>query len=295
MKTIASQSNMKVDTLAKHVLFCTIRITNNKKNGKVEVGTGFLFNASESPLDPAGTAVPLLVSNKHVFADAAVLRLDFLLANADNSGPELGQVHGQLNVGPAATDVIGHPDPKVDVAVKPLGDSIQLILDEKQKPYLPMLNWGHIPSDATVENLDVLEELVFIGYPNGWADPVHHTPIMRNAITATPVAIPFGGEPTFLLDGSVFGGSSGSPVFILDRGSWTGHEGLMLGDRIHLVGVVGSTLVRNSQVPLQAAAAPFIQLSQELNLGVAYSYKAITATINHFLSTQGLATGTGTS
>jgi hypothetical protein len=158
-----------------------------------------------------------------------------------------------------------------------------------------MLNWGQLPSDATVENFDALEELVFVGYPNGHADPVHHTPIMRNAITATPLALPFGGEPTFLLDGSVFGGSSGSPVFILNWGSWTGHEGLMLGNRIHLVGIVGSTLVRDSDIPVQVATAPFIKLSKELNLGVAYSSKAIAETINHFLTIQGLPTGAGTS
>jgi hypothetical protein len=94
--TTTSHGSIKVDTLAKQVLFCTIRITNRKKSGKVEIGTGFLFNALDTPLDPAGRSVPLLVSNEHVFADAAVLRLDFLLANVDGSGPELGQVARDL-------------------------------------------------------------------------------------------------------------------------------------------------------------------------------------------------------
>jgi hypothetical protein len=140
--TTTSHGSIKVDTLAKQVLFCTIRITNHKKSGKVEIGTGFLFNASDTPLDPAGRSVPLLVSNKHVFADAAVLRLDFLLANVDGSGPELGQVHTQLNVGPAADDVVGHPDPTVDVAVKPLGNSILEIQAQNERPYLTHAELG---------------------------------------------------------------------------------------------------------------------------------------------------------
>ena len=37
------------------------------------------------------------------------------------------------------------------------------------------------------------------------------------------------------------------------------------------------------------------RVSKELNLGVAYSSKAITETINYFLSSHGLPTGAGTS
>jgi hypothetical protein len=242
-------------------------------------------------LDDDAVAIPLLISNKHVLMDAAQLRLDFLLAKPDNSEPQLGMVHHHVCVGDSATDVYGHPDPVVDVAVKPLADSIITMIDIKQRPFLATLNWWHLPTANTVEKLDALEELVFVGYPNGWADPVHHTPIMRNAITATPIALPFGGEPTFLLDGSVFSGSSGSPVFILNWGTWTGPEGLMLGDRIHLVGVVGKTLIRESDLPLQVATAPFVKLSQEINLGVAYSYRAIIETVNHYLDAVGMPKG----
>lgn len=283
---------MKVDTLAKHVLFSTVRVTKTDSKGNVSVGTGFLFNAEQSQ-DPNVESIPLLVSNKHVLMGAATLRLDFLVRNADNSGPELGEVHPHVCFGPAVTDVFGHPDAEVDVAVKPLATSIIQMMHTKKLPYLVMLNWSHLPSDQTAEKLDALEELVFVGYPNGWADPAHHTPIMRTAITATPLVIPFAGKPTFLLDGSVFGGSSGSPVFILNRGIFAGHEGVMLGDRIHLVGIVAQTLVRESDIPVQVATTPFVRVSKELNLGVAYSYKAIIETLNLYLSSHDLPTGTG--
>lgn len=79
---------MKADTLAKQILFSTVRITNALLGAQgTSVGTGFLFNAAPSTADPI---IPLLITNKHVVDSAAELRLDFLVENADSSGPELG-------------------------------------------------------------------------------------------------------------------------------------------------------------------------------------------------------------
>ena len=100
----------------------------------------------------------------------------------------------------------------------------------------------------------------------------------------------FEGEPTFLVDGSVFSGSSGSPVFILNRGSWTGPQGLVLGDRILLVGIISDTGLRNTDIPVQVAKKPFVRISEELDLGSAFSAEAIAETVNHALTVSGLPT-----
>jgi hypothetical protein len=229
---------MEVDTLAKQLLFSTVRITNTELNGDVSTGTAFAFNGGTS-LDSDET-VALLVSNKHVIGGAAQIDFDFLARNADNTGPDLSKAPRRHSVsGAEAANVIGHPDPEVDIAVMPLTNLI-LAMDESERPFLKMLNWWHLPSESTLAQLDVIEELTFVGYPDGRMDDVHGTPIVRQAITATPVMLPFDGEPTFLIDGSVFAGSSGSPVFILNRGSWTGRDGLVLGNRIILVPKVAS-------------------------------------------------------
>ena len=213
--------------------------------------------------------------------------------NVDNSGPDLDQPPRKHHVvGSAVPRVTGHPDPDIDVAVMPLANLI-LGMDESKRPYLLMLNWWHLPSSSTLANLDVIEDLTFVGYPDGWMDDVHGTPIVRQAITATPVMLPFDGKPTFLVDGSVFGGSSGSPVFVLNRGSWTGPQGLSLGDRLLLVGIIASTGIRQSDLKVQVSKPPFVRISQELDLGIAFSVEAITETINHALTTSGLPTFQG--
>jgi hypothetical protein len=230
----------------------------------------------------------MLISNKHVIGGAAQIDFDFLARNADNTGPDLSMPPRTHSVfGAEAANVIGHPDPDVDIAVMPLNNLI-LAMDESERPYLKLLNWWHLPSASSLDQLDVIEELTFIGYPDGWMDDVHGTPIVRQAITATPIMLPFDGEPTFLVDGSVFGGSSGSPVFILNRGSWTGPQGLVLGNRIFLVGIIAEGGVRKTDVPVQVAKKPFVRISEELDLGFAFSAQAIAETVNHALTVSGL-------
>jgi hypothetical protein len=234
-----------------------------------------------------------LLSNKHVIHGTVGLEFDFLARNADNSGPDLGHPPRKHQlIGAALPPVTGHPDPDVDVAVMPLNEVI-LAMDESERPFFLMLNWWHLPSASTLNDLDVIEALTFVGYPDGWIDDVHGTPIIRQAITATPIMLPFDGKPTFLVDGSVFGGSSGSPVFVLNRGSWTGPQGLSLGDRLLLVGIIAGTGTRDDERLVEVSKAPFVRISQELDLGYAFSSRAITETINHALALSGLPTMQG--
>jgi hypothetical protein len=279
---------VKADTSAKQLIFSTVRITNHDSNGETSVGTGFAFNC-RGPFDSVAESV--LVSNKHVLENAESLELDFLVASADMSGPELGPLMRHPVSGPSAKNVIGHPDPDVDVAVLPLLD---IRAQLPKAPFLNHLNWSQLPTEATVDSLDVIEELIFIGYPDGWADEVYGTPITRQAITATPIMLPFENDPVFLVDGSVFEGSSGSPVFIFNRGSWPVRGGgLNIEDRILLVGVISETGLLDTDFPVQVANKPFVRVSQKLDLGFAFNDKAIAETINHYLKSRGLPTRTG--
>jgi hypothetical protein len=53
--------------------------------------------------------------------------------------------------------------------------------------------------------------------------------------------------------------------------------------------------VRECDLPVQVATAPFVRISRELNLGVAYSYRAVIEAINLYLASEGLPTGVGKS
>lgn len=55
-------------------------------------------------------------------------------------------------------------------------------------------------------------DLLVVGYPRGFTDPVNFTPISKSCMISTPINVPFENEPFFLMDGELFKGMSGSAV-----------------------------------------------------------------------------------
>ena len=106
---------------------------------------------------------------------------------------------------------------------------------------------GLIPSKKNMSDLAALEEITFIGYPSGLYDEKNKPPLIRRGITATPIWNDYQGEKAFLIDASVFPGSSGSPVFIFNQGSYSTGDGIVIGSRLYFVGVVSQTIVRNGK------------------------------------------------
>lgn len=263
---------MNVDTLGAQLLFTTVRLVNDGPTGQ-SIGTGFIIDGQKTP----DLTAPMLVTNKHVIEGAATLDVQFIAADpVQQQQPLLGQLV-TVRVEDPAVSFTGHPDPTVDVAVLPLAAALNAVAG---RVYYKMVPWSLLPTPEGALELDAIEEVTFIGYPNGHSDPLNLTPITRRGITATPIALNFGGRPTFLLDGSVFGGSSGSPVFIFNQGSYPVRGGVAMGSRVLLVGIVAETLLRHQQAPIRATTGPHAVVAQELNLGVAFTWRAIDEAID---------------
>ncbi|CAM4204649.1 Trypsin-like peptidase domain-containing protein [Lacicoccus alkaliphilus] len=64
-----------------------------------------------------------------------------------------------------------------------------------------------------------------MGYPNGIWDRVNNKPIFRKGITATHPYNNYDGKEEFMIDAACFPGSSGSPVFLLNEGSYQDRQG----------------------------------------------------------------------
>jgi len=85
-------------------------------------------------------------------------------------------------------------------------------------PYFLPIEHGMLPTAEQLSKLDMIEEILFVGYPAGYYDRKNLMPITRQGITASPIQLDYDGRPEFLVDGSVYFGSSGSPVFLLRQG-----------------------------------------------------------------------------
>ena len=61
--------------------------------------------------------------------------------------------------------------------------------------------------------LDLGQDLMVVGFPDGRSDRVHNLPIARNASLASCYMVPFGGRHYMLVDSNLHPGTSGSPIF----------------------------------------------------------------------------------
>ena len=120
------------------------------------------------------------------------------------------------------------------------------------------------------------EEIAFAGYPDVY-DRTNNLPSLRRGIKATPVYVGYEGQPVFLIDASVFPGSSGSPVFIystsprIDRSGGTS----IGGTRFLFLGVLSSVFFRQQDGRLEfdeipASLVPVVKTRQMIDLGVVF-------------------------
>lgn len=228
-----------------------------------------------------------LVTNRHVVEGANVCKLFFTLANEANK-PILGARH-DLTITNFDKMWHYHPD-KEDIAVAQFVPILDFIKKQNYKVYYRSIPLTLIPTDKQLQSLTAMEDIIFIGYPNAIYDKKNLLPIIRKGTTATPIFVDYDGKPCFLIDASVFGGSSGSPCFIYNHGSYTTAEGgMVIGFRMYFVGVVSAVFTQSKEgiigiTEIPTIAKPVVITELAINLGIVIKPAKILETIEYFLS-----------
>jgi hypothetical protein len=272
---------MKVDTVCKQLLFSTIRVqAGNHIEQLSSIGTGFLilsdFNASGKQI--------FLVTNKHVVTETdkdgkfksnwLCGKITFLRAKGDE--PDLGNSFPVVVNDGFSDRFFMHPDDKVDLAISNISSIIDYTAATQQNIFIRAIPLEMIPEK---HNFDAIEDIIFVGYPNGIWDNKNFIPVTRRGSTATPFNIDYCGKKKFLIDAHVFPGSSGSPVFIKESNLKNG--ALTFGsNKYHLVGIISEGHTINSKgeliqeiVPTNIKIAPI--LKQMMGLGVCEKAKQL--------------------
>ena len=248
--------------------YSTVRIECDIPGG-VSTGTGFFYNFLEN----ATTHVPAIVTNRHVVKDAVQGR--FHLHRRDEHGDPIPGRHQGYRLDDFQARWIGHPDPAVDLAIMPINPLLEEIAARGDTAFYIPLGGTLIPSTAEFADLTALEDVVMVGYPNGIWDSFNNMPIVRKGITATSPSLDYEGRREFMIDAACFPGSSGSPVFLFNIGSYTTRSGgTMLGSsRIKLLGVLyagpqftAEGEVRIVNVPTQQRVVSVSAIPQNLGL-----------------------------
>jgi len=280
--------NLNPTSISEQLLFTTVRIDTVTSSGKKFFGTGFIVNRERED----GKVAFFLVTNKHVIKDSVSGNLTFLAKKNDK--PDFDN-HIDFHYDNFASTWHGHPEDNVDVAVYPLGRTIKHAKERGTEIFFKTIPPEVMPSQSQLDELDALEEILLIGYPRTLRDEKNLLPIMRKGITATPATIDYEGKPIFLIDAPVFEGSSGSPVFIYNVGSYSKKGGgTVIGNRVFLLGIVSKAYnyfeeseIKKSKIKKTETKTKSISKTRHfIDIGVVYKTRTINETIDNALKTR---------
>lgn len=278
---------MEVFTIAEQLYYLTLKINTLSANGEQGSGTGFIYGY-KSKQNPQIDYL-FLVTNKHVIENT--VSGSIVMHLGENNQPKVGETF-TLNVhNPDWQNMwFGHPDPNIDIAICPFVPLIKFVEQHSgRQPFFRSVSNDTVPTEATLKDLDALENITFVGYPNGIWDSYHNLPIVRKGTTATPLQIDFENQPKFLIDASVFGGSSGSPVFLFDSGGYITKQGSMVvgGGRFYFLGVVAAVYLKQSltdviPIPIPTTVKPGVQYQEMIDLGIVFKARTVNEVVEAF-------------
>jgi V8-like Glu-specific endopeptidase len=247
-------------SFAERLMFNTVRIQCTLTNGK-SIGTGFLFNYETD----AGN-IPFLVTNKHVINGAIKGTLDFnTIINGNSIG--LGHIYS-ITLENFERGWIMHPDPNVDLCIYPIAPILKKAEDKGVNLVGQYLGYNDIPSTSQINELDVVEDILMVGYPIGLLDENNNLPIFRKGTTATHPAIDFRDKKEFMIDCACFPGSSGSPVVLYHKGYHDKRTGQFVSqERFYLMGIL--------------YAGPYELVNGDVKIGNIPTRKIVSADIRH--------------
>lgn len=282
----AQATNFRADTTKEQLFFSTVRIEIEKLDAKgnpsLEISTGFIVRYRWT-MNNAGD---FLVTTKHSVKGAVKGR--FIFTRSYRGQPVLGETYN-MEFKDFEKMWYENPDPRIDVAVMPLAG----VLKEVEKRGWEIF-YKTISEDISIgygreKQLDAIEEVIFIGYPSGLMDTKNFLPVARRGITATPLTIDYSGLPQFLIDAAVFPGSSGSPVFIANTGSYTNRAGrLILGNRIIFLGMISNIVIREESGTWSVGGVkdddiPVVKTQQMIDIGIVFKAPVIFDTIRQLI------------
>lgn len=207
---------MDYKSLSEKLMLSTVKIITVKGTG---TGFFFTFKIKEN-------IVPILVTNKHVINNKEWEEVEILFHVLDK----------EKNI-PFKFNIKWFFHEKYDLCFAYIGQVLNYIERNFQKHIeINYIEEEHIPKN--LKELNALEEVTMIGYPIGLHDEVNNLPIFRKGYTASHPALSFNEEGIGLVDMACFPGSSGSPIFILNEGSYRNSSGVVIGNRLIFLGIL---------------------------------------------------------
>ncbi|WP_225775925.1 S1 family peptidase [Pseudomonas sp. Marseille-Q5115] len=223
--------NLKTLHLFEKLLHCVVRIEALRNGQSFSTGTGFAYNFT---LDN-GERFPAIVTNKHVLEGADEISIPITPCDMDG---EMEKGYRNIKLSLVEDFIYRHPD-DVDLLAFPAHMFFEMLRPNGQQPGFVSLDPSILATGETFKEVLPLDSLTMFGYPNGIWDKINNGAIARRGVIANLPRHDFLGKPQFVVDMACFPGSSGSPIFLLDNGSYSDRQGnINLGTRVKLLGIL---------------------------------------------------------
>jgi hypothetical protein len=257
-------------SISEQVMYSTVRIECQLKDGSISTGTGFFFRFLDDKEN--NTHIPVIITNKHVVKDAVMG--GFHLTLSDTNGNPDNENHAVFNLDNFESRWIGHPELDIDLCIMPIAPLLEQAKQQNKNLFYIPFGKELIPTKEQLSELTALEDILMIGYPNGIWDAKNNLPILRKGVTATHPNFDYNGQKLFLIDAAVYNGSSGSPILLFNQGMYAPKNGrLVAGDRIMLLGIVFQVALHTAlgeikiiSIPTKQQAVPILGVPN--NLGI---------------------------
>ena len=208
-------------SLLEQLQYTTARIEGENKDGHTITGTGFFFKLLDN--SSTGEFFPVMITNRHVVESIVKGRFYITLANTEGDPDDASRYGFEItNFNDAWTY---HPNSNIDLCAIPIAPYLNYVVSLGKTPFYRTFENEYLPTQEQLEELDAIEDIIMIGYPNGIWDNVNNQPIIRRGITATHPNKNYMGRKEFMADIAAFPGSSGSPILICNSGSYSDKRG----------------------------------------------------------------------
>lgn len=191
----------------------TVRICCGRFNtNKVSIGTAFMVLLKQN--DKNHTSVPVLITNKHVIKGSQYIQFVFSEKGTRDLPPK--KIPVRLPIGENGWRF--HPDKDVDLCAMPIAPILREVEAKKLNVDIAPLSLNLVAGFDEMKELRQLDEIVMVGYPDGYIDDYNNQPIFRRGVIATDPVRDYKNKKEFLVDIAVYPGSSGSPILVLKEG-----------------------------------------------------------------------------
>lgn len=230
-------------------------------------GTGFFYYF----IYDNDVVVPVIITNKHVVNYNKIEKVSFAVhLKDDNSNIVIGTTEINLEV-----EWIQHSNKDLCFCfANPIIEALKL---QGKTIFYIAINDDLIYDEEKLKELSSVEDVLMVGYPIGMSDEVNHYPIFRRGITAAHPAIDFNQKGIGLIDIACFPGSSGSPIFILNEGSYNDKKGTVhIASRAIFLGILyaGPTFNAQGQINITEIPTSQVETITPIMVNLGYYIKA---------------------